>query len=120
VKKTTFLIKIREAVGDNAPRVLNIDGGAPGRMYACIDEAAQEEITDQLAKRVDTSDVIAPEREGYAVDVVTFNATLRELFTAGHKGWRFSRGSPCNLKHSLRARGLRLAVTKNDSITEAS
>jgi hypothetical protein len=82
VKKTTFLVRNREAVGNNAARVLNIDGGALGRIYACIDEAAQDEITHQLAKRVDTSNEIVPEREGYTVDVVTFNATLRELFTA--------------------------------------
>jgi hypothetical protein len=82
VKKTTFLIKNREAVGDNAARVLNIDGGAPGRIYVCIDEAAQEEITHQFGKRFDTSNEIVPEREGYTVEVVTFNATLRELFTA--------------------------------------
>jgi hypothetical protein len=82
VKKTAFVIQLRAAVGDNGAFVLNIDGAAPGRMYACIDEATLEEITAQLAVRADTSNVIVPEREGYAVDVVTFNATLHELFTA--------------------------------------
>jgi hypothetical protein len=50
--------------------------------YACIDQVTQEQISEQLAKRADTSDVIAVERKGYAVEVVTFSATLRELLTA--------------------------------------
>jgi hypothetical protein len=82
VKKTTFVIRLREAVGDGARYVLNIDGEAPGRIYACIDEETQEEIGEQLAKRADTSNVSAPEREGYAVDAVIFSATLRDIFTA--------------------------------------
>jgi ribosomal protein L25 (general stress protein Ctc) len=59
MKKTTFRIEVREAIGNNAARVLNIDGDVPGRIYACIDEETQGEITEQLAKRADTSDVIA-------------------------------------------------------------
>jgi hypothetical protein len=80
--KTKFRIEMREAVADNGRNVLNIDGGVPGGIYAYIDEGVQEEVAEQLAKRADTSGVIALDREGYAVDAVTFNTTLRELFTA--------------------------------------
>jgi hypothetical protein len=82
MKKTTFSIQMRGALGDNGGRVLNIDGGAPGRIYAYIDEDTQREITEQLAKRADTSNAVAPERAGYAVEAVIFGATLREILSA--------------------------------------
>jgi hypothetical protein len=81
-KKTRFVVKNREASGDNSACVLNIDGAAPGRIYAYIDEDAQIEITKQLAKRADTSDVVVPHREGRAIECVTFNSTLREMLAA--------------------------------------
>jgi hypothetical protein len=34
MKKTTFRIEMREAVGNNAAKVLNLDGDCPGRIYA--------------------------------------------------------------------------------------
>jgi hypothetical protein len=81
-KRTRFVVKNREAIGDNSAWVLNIDGAAPGRIYAYIDEDVQIEITKQLAKRADTSDVVVPYRDGRAVECVTFNSTLREMLAA--------------------------------------
>jgi hypothetical protein len=81
-KKTTFLAKNREAMGDNGASALNIDGARAGVIYAYIDEQVRAEINEQLAKTEDTSDVIGPHRTGRAVDCVTFNASLREILTA--------------------------------------
>jgi hypothetical protein len=82
-KKTRFVVKSREAIGDNGARVLNIDGAEPGRIYAYIDEDVLREMNVQLARRADTSDVVVPHREGRAVECVTYNSTLREMLTAG-------------------------------------
>jgi hypothetical protein len=82
MKKTTFRIEMREAVGDNAAHVLNIDPARPGAIYASIDYDVHVEISDELAKRANRSDEIVLAREGYAVEMVTFNTTLRDLFTA--------------------------------------
>ena len=81
-KKTRFIVKNREAIGDKGAWVLNIDGAAPGRIYAYIDEDVLRELNAQVSKRADTSDVVIPHREGHAVDCVTFNSTLREMLAA--------------------------------------
>jgi hypothetical protein len=78
-KRTVFWLEDRAAVGDNGAWVLNIDGATPGRIYAYIDQDVHLEVSEQLAKRADTSEVIGPHREGRAVDGVTFGSTLREM-----------------------------------------
>ena len=78
-KKTRFVLKNREARGDNGAWVLNIDGATPGLVYAYIDEDVLREMNAQWTRRVDTSDVVVRHREGRAVECVTFNSTLREM-----------------------------------------
>jgi hypothetical protein len=80
-KKTNFVIDSREAMGDNSAWVLNIDGAAPGRIFAYVDEHVQAQINEQLAKRAETSGVIGPHREGHTVDGVSFSANLRDILT---------------------------------------
>src|SRR5437868_2530174 len=63
-KENRFVVKGREAGGDNSAWVLSIDGAAPGHIYAYIDEEVFREINAQLDKRADTSDVVIPHREG--------------------------------------------------------
>src|SRR5690242_2048332 len=81
-KKTRFVVKGREAGGDNSAWVLSIDGAAPGHICAYIDEEVFREINAQLDKRADTGDVVIPHREGRAVECVTFHSTLREMLAA--------------------------------------
>jgi hypothetical protein len=81
-KKSTFVRKNREAMGDNRALVLNIEGAVPGGIYAYIDDDVRAEINEQLDKRADTTDIVPPHREGRSVDVVTFRTTLREMFNA--------------------------------------
>ena len=80
-KKTWFILKNREARGDNGAWVLNLDGAAPGLIYAYIDEDVLREVNVQLARRADTSGVVVHHRKGRAVECVTFNSTLREMLT---------------------------------------
>jgi hypothetical protein len=81
-RKISFCVYNREAIGDNGAAVLNIDGAKPGVIYAYVDEDVYVEISEQLSKRADTTDVLVPHREGRAVDCVVLNSSLREMFSS--------------------------------------